>query len=150
MSYEGTLAVDKTIKIITEFWNAGRTEVPAKFIGEVYKDGALVDHIESEQLSVPQWEKRSLISYFKIKEVGKYTVEGYVLFKDKKTDVASLEFEVGFITLELVAAIGAGVAILVTSVYIFRMKRKKARVNGNKHAMKAIKIKARRHIRNNR
>jgi hypothetical protein len=95
ISYEGEPSVDKTVKILVTFANTGEIDTKAKFIGEVYVDGDLVDTISSEELLVPVRETGTLTAYLKIEKGSSYTIKGHALYEGKTTETKELSFDVG-------------------------------------------------------
>ena len=71
------------VKIIAMFKNTGETLVTAKFKGEVYLNGNLVDVLESEDVDINPGEESNLTTYFKPPSAGKYTIKGEVYFNNK-------------------------------------------------------------------
>lgn len=93
--YEGDLSIENTIKIFTKFKNTGAVELPAKFYLEVYKNNNLAEVLESSEEPIVQIGESYLFStYLKIKEEGKYYLEGYVVYGNNKTNTVNLSFNV--------------------------------------------------------
>lgn len=90
--YSGKPGTDTILKIIGTFQNSGAIETKAKMIGEVYRDGALVDTFTSDELSIPIYDKGDLTHYLNIQTPGSYTIKAYVLYEGKKTDLKELTF----------------------------------------------------------
>lgn len=84
----------KFIKILATFKNTGLIDTFAKFVGEVYKEGNLVDVIESEITLVEVGSEEAIISYLKLKEDGNYIIKGYVVYDGKKTEIKEMRIEV--------------------------------------------------------
>ena len=78
---EGTMT-----KIEAVFGNDGQKPVTARFIGEIYRDGSMIEVVESDSSYVDTTTSENLIVYYKPVEAGKYTIKGYVNYADKKTD----------------------------------------------------------------
>ncbi len=66
----------------------------AKFTGEVYVDGNLVDTIESNELLLPIGASETLASYLTIESPGSYVVRGHVEYEGRTTDTKELSFDV--------------------------------------------------------
>jgi hypothetical protein len=94
IAYEGEPSIGKALRIIATFANIGEIETKAKFTGEVYVDGDLVDTIASEELLVPTGEAGALIAYLKIETDGSYTIKGPVVYEGKTTETKELSFVV--------------------------------------------------------
>ncbi|MDG6219293.1 MAG: hypothetical protein QCI00_07620 [Candidatus Thermoplasmatota archaeon] len=95
LSFSGNLQVGNTIKIIASFKNTGGIETTAKLIGEVYIDDNLVDSIESDGYLVKTGRASELISYYKLVELGQYTINGYVLYEGNQTSIKTISFQMG-------------------------------------------------------
>ncbi len=94
ISYDGKPSVGKTLKILATFRNTGKIDTKAKFIGEVYVDGDLIDTISSEELLVPVRETGTLTAYLKIEQDGSYTIKGHAVYEGKTTETKELSFDV--------------------------------------------------------
>ncbi len=82
------------VKILAVFTNTGEVDTGARFAGEVYRDGNLIDTIESNERLVPIRESSTLTSYLKIESPGKYAVKGHVEYEGRTTDTKELSFDV--------------------------------------------------------
>lgn len=82
------------VKILAIFTNTGAIDTRARFAGEVYRDGNLIDTIESNERLVPIRESGTLTSYLKIESPGSYVVKGHVEYEGRTTDTEELSFEV--------------------------------------------------------
>lgn len=82
----------ETVKITALFENNGELPVSAKFVGEIYHEDSLLEAIESDVSSVVPSESDDLIIYYSPEEAGDYTIEGYVVYADKKTDSKGADF----------------------------------------------------------
>jgi len=91
---EGDPVVDTVLKVKSYFQNTGQIETAAKFRGEVYKNGKLIDTLSSEELTVPKNQKRFLISYLKLSSAGDYVVKGKIIYGGKETQVKEVSFKV--------------------------------------------------------
>lgn len=123
LSYKGNLGSGKTVKILAKFRNNGRIDTNAKFIGEVYKDGDLIDKIQSENTLVPVYSSRKLESYLKVPGTGKYEVLGYVSFEGKKSNTKKLAFRLGYPLWMQIGSFGAIVLILDAGIWIILKRR---------------------------
>lgn len=130
--YTGEPLVNRVIKIIAEFENIGEIDATAKFMGEIYTDGNLIDTIDSEELLVPVGDKETLTSYFKIESPGDYTIKGHVLYGMKKTDTKELSFVApvpeeqspsGF-EISLALIVLALIAVSLAILMLWRMRKK--------------------------
>lgn len=137
ISYEGEPSVGKVIKILATFVNTGEIDTKAKFIGEEYLDGDLIDTINSEELLVPVRETGTLTAYLKIEEDGSYVIKGHLLYEGKTTETKELSFDVGtepetktepsfgFDAIETIAlSVVVVIAILLIVVFVRKRKRK--------------------------
>ena len=128
ISYDGEPSVDKVTKILATFKNIGEIDTKAKFIGEVYVNGDLIDTIESEELLVPVRETDTLTVYLKIEKDGSYTIKGHVLYDGKTTETKELSFIVTEAELETgkvprFGIIGALMAIAILVVFIVARRK---------------------------
>ncbi len=124
LSYEGKPEVGALIKVLATFENTGKISTKARFYGEVYRNGQLIDVINSEELEVPVRETGVLTSYLKLDAPGAYNISGYVLYEGKKTDKRSIQLEVGspkrHFPLPAIGAAGTLIAIILTLI-IFKI-----------------------------
>lgn len=90
LSYEGNAVPGGILKVVGTFLNNGQIETKAKLVGEVYKDGTLVDTIDGDEFSVLVNEKEELVSYIDIGDAGEYEISAFVLYEGKKTDTKTL------------------------------------------------------------
>lgn len=95
LKLEGKIEEGNMIKIIATFRNTGEIETPAKLIGEVYRNGELIEVLESDEIIVPKYMEEELSIYYKIEENGSYLIKSYVLYGGKKTETKELRFTVG-------------------------------------------------------
>jgi hypothetical protein len=94
MTLDGFPSLKTPAKIEVAFFNSGDIDTRAQFIGEVYRDGQLVDVIKSEEILVLVREDDVLAAYFKPDQAGAYTVVGYVVYEGKRTGVQEISFDV--------------------------------------------------------
>jgi len=94
LDYEGQPATNAVTKIQATFQNTGTVETQAKFIAEVYRDGNLVDALQSEESIVAAGKQDTLTSYFKPDQPGNYSVKGHVIYGEKKTEEKEISFTV--------------------------------------------------------
>ncbi len=106
MAVDGQPVLGRVAKILVNFKNTGQLEAQAQFLGEVYREGALVATIDSRQLLVTPGEEVVLTSYYKPEEPGSYTIKGQVNYSGKLTDFTELTFQIG----EVAAATGSSPA----------------------------------------
>jgi len=92
---EGEPTVGSMVKVYAFFKNTGEIGTAAKFSGEVYKDGNLIDTITSEELQVEKYEEAELVSYFKLESKGDYLIKGKVIYSGKETSVEEVSLKVG-------------------------------------------------------
>ena len=144
LTYNGTLAIDNTIKIFGEFRNTGLIETEAKLILEIYRDDKFIDTLESEEILVARGNKFTFTNYLKITEAGKYNIRGYVTYETNKTAIKTLSFEVGG-ALESIIPIGLSVggAIAGIGVMFFLIKNGKIKIPRNKKIAVCSKCKTR-------
>ena len=76
------------------FINTGRIDTRAKFVGEVYHNGTLVDTLQSEEILVAVGSVEFLKSYFKPDQLGEYRLKGQVIYEGKKTGEEEISFTI--------------------------------------------------------
>jgi len=79
---------------VANFENTGEIDTMAKFKGEIYHEGNLLDVLESDEMFVEAGETANLVSYYKIMEPGSYTIRGRVLYSGKETEEKEVSFSV--------------------------------------------------------
>jgi hypothetical protein len=94
LAYTGDPIPGSILKITGTFENNGKIETKAKMVGEVYRDGTLVDSIASDELSVPINDHGELVYYLKGTTEGSYQVKAYVLYEGKKTEQKEISIKV--------------------------------------------------------
>ena len=94
LSIEGEPVLNRVIKVIAAFENTGTIDTLAKFKGELYCNGALVEVIESEERLVEVSDIAQLIAYYKITMPGAYTIKGVVIYDGKETEPEEVSFTV--------------------------------------------------------
>ena len=82
------------IKVVAHFKNTGEIDTMAKFKGEIYHEGNLLDVLESEEMFVEVGETANLVSYYKILKPGNYTIRGRVYYAGKETEEKEVSFSV--------------------------------------------------------
>ena len=92
---EGEPTIGSLVKVNAYFKNTGEIETAAKFSGEVYKDGNLIDTITSEELQVEKYKEAELVSYFKLESKGDYLIKGKVIYSGKETPVKEVSLKAG-------------------------------------------------------
>ena len=92
---EGDRSVGSLVKVNAHFQNTGEIDTDAKFVGEVYKDGVLVDKITSEELHVEKYMSTVLVSYLKLESKGDYLIKGKVIYSGKETTVKEVSVKAG-------------------------------------------------------
>ncbi|MBN1762747.1 MAG: hypothetical protein JW878_06705 [Methanomicrobia archaeon] len=129
---EGEPLIGELMKVLATFKNTGAIDTKAKFSGEVYRNGKLLETIASEELAVPVTETRTLTSYYKFEEPGTYKISGYVIYEGKQTETKEVLFEVpgGAATsahiplMPTIVGIGLVVALIVIcGVVLLRRRR---------------------------
>lgn len=91
--YEGIPKKDGVVKIIGDFKNTGKIATRAKLIGEVYRNGVLVDTVSSEELIISVGSHDELYAYVPIRDSGTYRIDAYVVYEGKKTNITVLDFD---------------------------------------------------------
>ena len=94
LTIEGEPLVNIVIKLAANFENTGEIDTMAKFKGEIYHEGKLLDVMESEEMFVEVGEKGKLTSYYKTLEPGSYAIKGRVFYAGKETAEKEVSFDV--------------------------------------------------------
>ena len=94
LAIEGEPLVNIVIKVVAHFKNTGEIDTMAKFKGEIYHEGNLLDVLESEEMFVEVGETANLVSYYKILKPGNYTIRGRVYYAGKETEEKEVSFSV--------------------------------------------------------
>jgi hypothetical protein len=94
LSIEGEPFVNRFIKVHASFDNTGEIDTMAKFKGEIYHEGNLLDVLESDEMFVEVGETRKLTSYYKTLEAGSYAIKGRVFYAGKETEEKVVSFDV--------------------------------------------------------
>ena len=92
---EGDLKKGSLLKIKATFKNTGQILSKAKFIGEVYKDGSLIDTVSSEEFEIERDNEAVLVSYLRLGSNGDYMIKGKVVYSGKKTPEVEIPLKVG-------------------------------------------------------
>jgi len=87
-----SLGVLNTIQ--ATFVNTGKIDTRAKFVGEVYYNGTLIDTLQSEEILVAVGSVELLKSYFKPDQLGEYRLKGQVIYEGKKTEEEEISFTI--------------------------------------------------------
>jgi hypothetical protein len=77
--------VGEIVEILATFKNLGTRTVDAKFTGTVSYDDEIISLLESETLRVNPGETIDLVTYFTPARVGRYVINGKVLYNNKLT-----------------------------------------------------------------
>jgi len=94
LSVEGKPLVGTVLRIHATFRNTGLIDTTAHFVGEIYRDGDLIDVIESPDVLVEVGTEKNITSYLKLTQEGTYMIKGYVFYEGKQTDVKELVIQV--------------------------------------------------------
>lgn len=85
----GTLA-----KMFAHFTNIGQIDTQARFEAEIYRDGKLVDTLQSGSVLVPTGQSGIVTAYYKVDAPGTYRIDGYINYEGKLTDRREISFTV--------------------------------------------------------
>ena len=94
LTIEGEPLVNIVIKLVANFENTGQIDTMAKFKGEIYHEGKLLDVMESDEMFVEVGEADKLADYYKITEAGSYAIKGCVFYAGKETAEKEVSFDV--------------------------------------------------------
>ncbi len=95
LAYSGKPSLGKMLKIEASFANIGEIQSTASFSGEVYRDGELVNTVQSEAITVAPGKTEGLASYLRVDNAGSYYIKGQVIYEGKRTDIKELSFNIG-------------------------------------------------------
>jgi uncharacterized membrane protein len=126
LSYTGQPTPGSTIKILALFKNTGKIETNAKFMAEVYRDGSIVDVIESEEEpTVKIQETYQFTSLLTLKEAGRYEIQAYVFLETNKTAIRTLTIDVSHPLLSNLPLILGVIGIVVGGglLYVFLLRK---------------------------
>lgn len=131
LALQGEPKLGTITKVLASFFNTGRIDTKAKFIGEVYCDNELIDNLESEESLVPVGQEDTLTSYVKLERPGHYHIKGYINYEGKKTEVKEISFTLGGGTegagsFSLSTPAIAIIVILVGVIVYMALRRRKA------------------------
>lgn len=119
----------ETVKVEATFSNDGELFIDtAKLKGEIYVidptygTKEMIGVFEGDSMTVPLGEKVTLSAYFTPSKPGRYSIEGYVMYSGKRTDVKStvlnvLEEPVNYTLYYLLI----GVVVILVVFYLTRM-----------------------------
>ena len=134
LTIEGEPLVNIVIKPVANFENTGEIDTMAKFKGEIYHEGNLLDVMESEEMFVEVGESGKLADYYKITEPGSYVIKGRVFYAGKETAEKEVSFDVPVPEVEVESGtkteidyrIVAGLSILaIAAILLFLFIRKR-------------------------
>jgi hypothetical protein len=127
--YDGEPVLGTVLKITGTFENTGTIETKAKLMGEIYRDGAMIDTFSSDELSIPIYSKGDLIHYLKLETPGDYTIKSYVFFDGKKTPQKELSFKTKGLTSSTKTPLSPLVAVfaIIGIVSLMHAARRKMR-----------------------
>ena len=136
LTIEGEPLVNIVIKLAANFENTGEIDTMAKFKGEIYHEGNLLDVMESDEMFVEVGESGKLADYYKITEPGSYTIKGRVFYSGKETAEKEVSFDVPVPVVEVEGETGtkteidyrivAGLSILaIAAILLFLFIRKR-------------------------
>ncbi len=134
LGYEGEPTTSATLKVLGSFKSTGQADCRAKLILEVYRDGGLVDALESEESLVPVGETSILTAYLKPGRAGEYTVKGHIAYDGKQTDTMETSFTVtggssktSSVLPFVIGGIGGGLVIAAAAGVVLRRRQTGAR-----------------------
>jgi|GEM_PF-1745841 len=115
------------VKLNAVFANEGDIGLDASLVTNIYRNNALLDLKKSDTYHLDPGEETTLSEIFTPDSDGSYKIEGYVEFGNKKTDMKTVEFEVGSsgstasdkIGIKLNSFTGLGILSLIILACIF-------------------------------
>ncbi|MEM3737480.1 MAG: hypothetical protein QXJ75_05300 [Candidatus Bathyarchaeia archaeon] len=131
LTYGGQSLSGPILGITGVFENIGKIETRAKLVGEVYRDGALVETFNTDELIVPAGRQVLLKSYIDIRQPGEYRVVAHAVYEGKMTDAKELTFTVGEPRIlavpydpTLLAVLAVSASALAAGLYVVVRKRR--------------------------
>ena len=127
-----SFALGEKIPVEGIFKNTGTVPVKGTLVAELYKDGAYVDLVRGDELTVGIGETSAFSLVVQPKDAGTYTLTSYVKYANKRTESIDLSFAVtgGGVFSALNSAIGIGVlsvAVLLGALIVaIRRRRRRA------------------------
>ena len=134
LTIEGEPLVNIVTKVQANFENTGEIDTMAKFKGEIYHEGNLLDVMESDEMFIEVGETGKLADYYKITEPGSYAIKGRVFYAGKETAEKEVSFTVPEVEVEsgtgtkteIDYRIVAGLSILaIVAILLFLFIRKR-------------------------
>lgn len=117
--------VGEMVKIEGGFLNTGVTNLLGKLKVEVTKGGKILEVLESSSVGIGIGKTEMLSTFFTPKARGTYTLNTYVEYGGKKTDVQPVIVQVGSkINLVLYISIASGIILLGILFSVLHMKKK--------------------------
>ena len=128
LSYEQPPALRTMAKIMADFENTGPVDVSARLVAEVYRDGTLVDIMESEEWLITAGEDESIPGYYRPDRPGEYVLRGHVAYGGKRTATQDLSFTIagGSGGVPIPVLVGVGVAAAVVAYMVLRRRKRRA------------------------
>ena len=105
--FEAAELVGAVSKIVATFTNDGQINTNAKLVGEVYRDGVLVDVINGDEMLVPVGYTEKLVAYLRLETPGEYVIKAHVVYEGKRTDAVDIAVEA--VSSDSVAASGSAI-----------------------------------------
>ena len=143
LSYLGKPSKEEVLILKANYKNTGQVNTVTKFIAEVYRNGKLIEILESpegtEELPIVKInESYNFSVYLKIIDSGSYEIQAYVVLNENnKTAIQSLFFDVvGLLDNIIIMIISIIILILVVGIIFILMKKgkiKKRSKKKNKH-----------------
>lgn len=91
---EANPAVGTLAKMFAHFTNIGQIDTRARFEAEIYRDGKLIDTLQSGEVLVAAGQSGIVSAYYKVEAPGSYRVDGYINYEGKMTDRREISFTV--------------------------------------------------------
>ena len=135
LTIEGEPLVNIVIKPVANFENTGQIDTMAKFKGEIYHEGNLLDVMESDEMFVEVGETTKLTDYYKITEAGSYEIKGRVFYSGKETAEKEVSFDVPVPEVEIseeekkwipgFEAVLALTAMILMFMFLFKVRKRR-------------------------
>ena len=129
LTYDRPPTLDTLARFDATFKNTGIVDADAKLIAEVYRDGMLIEQLESEKSQVSAGDEDVISAYFRPQQPGDYLVRGRIHYAGKSTAWKELSFAVGGsgAANPLTFAIVGGVGLLVVGTVVVAVRKSRRR-----------------------
>lgn len=94
ITFQGQPSSGEMLKVLASFKNTGESDLVAEFVGEIYKDGSMLNVVRSSPAVIASGEQQDIASYATLEDPGDYKITGYINYEGYKTEEKSNSFSV--------------------------------------------------------